>query len=296
VDLDDDALNRRVMELQRLTFQQQMHDDKLRLNTQIEDRSTYMGAFVGEELVSFVGFMAADMRLGHEPLKASHVGWAATHPDHRRKGLFLKIVRESLDHMRGHGVKLAIGFPNEISHRLLVEHVGFFTVPMQKVRHPLFPLVVRTLTKGQLPEAPFTAPGVYSQNDRELIDLKTREYGDAIQVFEVGENLVWGLERTRSWKGLRIPYFEVGGLTLVERRMVYPLLSQISRATRARYIEIVGTATNTYFDMFRFARPAPLASPFIALNLDCDATVESHFNVFAGLMDAFPMRSEDDES
>ena len=97
----------------------------------------YDTAYTGVEPVGFIaydkenrpaayyGVIPCFIQSGNEILLAAQSADTMTHPDHRNKGLFVKLSRLTFDLCRQLGIRLIFGFPNQNSYPAMIKHLGW---------------------------------------------------------------------------------------------------------------------------------------------------------------------------
>src|SRR4030095_3720742 len=110
----------------------------------------YDTAYTGVEYVGFIaydkenrpvayyGVIPCFIQSGKEIILAAQSADTMTHPEHRYKGMFVKLSMMTFDLCRQLGIKLIFGFPNQNSYPAMIKHLGWtetekmsrFTIPI----------------------------------------------------------------------------------------------------------------------------------------------------------------------
>lgn len=80
-----------------------------------EDLFGFIAYDLNGKAVAFYGSVPHLIKYEGKPILVAQSSDAMTHPDHLRKGLFLKLAQHNFDYCKLNGVKLIYGFPNENS-------------------------------------------------------------------------------------------------------------------------------------------------------------------------------------
>ncbi|MEM7078064.1 MAG: GNAT family N-acetyltransferase [Pseudomonadota bacterium] len=92
-------------------------------------------ALTGEgELAAFYGVFPLQMCIGERQIKAAQSGDTMTHPEHRKRGLFVRLAQATYALAREQGFALIYGFPNAQSRPGFVKLDWTFREPLQVYR------------------------------------------------------------------------------------------------------------------------------------------------------------------
>jgi predicted N-acetyltransferase YhbS len=288
LNIHDNSMLEKVAELYNLTFGLTISIQKLKLNTVTNSQhSLYLGSFKNGVLVGFNVFIAHDFCYQNKRVEAFQSGWSATHPDHRGKGIFFELISTAKEILKARKAAFIFGFPNANSHPIFTKKLGFYEIPLCKVQLPtLFP-GTKNLLKVLEKDFVFSTFSSFVTLESQVIDLKKQEYGDAIKVYSTYNNTIWGKKRWKKVAGFSIPYFSVGGLIVNKPHLLSLVLKEMIQSEKVYYIEIVGAATNSYFQFFRHVKPAPNTEPLIVFNLNEQTNQQTKFVIFTGIKDVF---------
>lgn len=271
------------------TFGFEVSAEQLEANTtsnSIYD-SLYLAAILDNQVIGFNAFISQDLLDRDSTVEAYQSCWTATSREHRGKRIFQNVINEAKRILLERGAAFIFGFPNENSQLIFTEKLGFKEVPSLKWQVPNVPLVRdRFLSKTGSIDLP---PGdvILMQNDRQLIEMKSRKYEGSIEVIEDRGNLIWGIRRERVKAGLKMTYFEIGGLSIEDRQYLGGLFREMFRRVRGvAYFQLTTTVGNTLNTVFRRLRPAK-TNDLIVFDLNLDTTRNTRFNFFGGIKDVF---------
>ena len=118
----------------------------------------YDTSFTGVEYVGFIaydkenrpaayyGVIPCFIQSGKDILLAAQSADTMTHPEHRNKGMFIKLSMMTFDLCRQLGIRLIFGFPNQHSYPTMIKHLGWtetekmsrFTIPTGTMWNRIF--------------------------------------------------------------------------------------------------------------------------------------------------------------
>jgi predicted N-acetyltransferase YhbS len=209
--------------------------------------SVYLIAKKADQIVGFVAYTAHDITIGAKRGLAYQANSVVTARVHRGRGIFSAIAREAETLLRQKAAVFIFGFPNPVSYPLWVHKLGYTALRTQKWRGPALPGLRSLLMRS----SPSTAETTVHQNDRELIEMKRRLYGNRVIVAEEGHNLVWGVRRELRRLGVAIPVLDIGGLRFENERQLMKLyreaLAKAGITVAAKFDTIVGNPANRNF-------------------------------------------------
>jgi hypothetical protein len=289
VDLFDPVAETKVTNLLRVTFNSDIHSQRVRLNTWTKSTvspSLYLGAFIGEELIGFNGFISHDLIWNGDIVNCHQSCWTATNPNHRGKRIFNNLIEEAKAILKERGSAFILGFPNADSGAIFTSELGFTSSPMSKALIPSnWLLPTRNLRHWSDIET-LVVENSYSQNEHQLIVLKKQESGGEILVVEDYHNLIWGRMRKRKAGPLTLSYFDCGGMIINNPHFFGQLVAKLVGVYKPTYIQFVMHHTNQYAALFKQVRPAMHTEPLVLFDLKRQ-TADARFNLFAGAKDIF---------
>ena len=241
--------------------------------------SIYFGAIEGGELIGFNAFIRHELELAGNPIIAYQSCWTATSSAHRGKRVFQNIILEAHRALALEGGHFVIGWPNPSSEPLFVHKLGYRREGSVK-RNIFGPMAEHFF--GDL-EA---RAGGINQNDAQLIDLKRGLHGDRLIVEGDGQDLLWGVIRSRPTRLGPIPYFEVGGLRWSKPSGAKLLASGMrGRLPLVAYWQIISERRNTInpaIGKFQESSTNPLIWYPLSTNVS-----DGPFDFFGGIRDVY---------
>lgn len=248
-------------------------------SSRIDQGSVYFGAIENNELIGFNAFIAHELELQGSPMLAFQSEWSATHIAHRGKRVFQSLIREAHRELALEGAAFVVGWPNHLSEPLLVNKLGYRressvkrNIPGLGVEHFFGSLAAQ--------------PTGISQNDAQLIRIKRAIYGEKLLVEGDGEDLLWGVLKSRPTRLGAMPYFKVGGMHWSKPGGAKDLARRMrKRLPRVAYWQIISEARNSMNPAIGNFVPAPIA-PLVWFALDGESS-KGPFDFFAGIRGFF---------
>lgn len=276
-----------VASLQASVFKRACPVDFFLKNTapQSTEETLYLGAFEGDELVGFIAFMSHDFLLDGEPVLAYQIGWCATHPEHRKKGIFSNLIQQAKIVLEERGGAFLFGFPNQNSRPIFIKWLGFVEYPLHRIYFPSNPLLGRLFLREAETQKPWDTRGVWQQNNRELFRVKDATEPGKYHLIECGHDFVWGHYDEVELRGLTLDVFCVGGCTLNNPHRLKELF--FGGSIKAPLIRWIVHPKNPVQRFFWSIVPGFHTEPFIVYNLQREITALDPFCVSVGLKDAF---------
>jgi GNAT superfamily N-acetyltransferase len=244
----------------------------------------YLGAFRNGELIGFNGFIAHDLVKNGRATLCYQSCWTATSAEHRGKGIFSQLINAAKEILTRRETAVLFGFPNFNSQPIMEHKLGFRRIPSLKWQVPLPFVLARAFLDDKADDT--SNKGYFDQNDRQLIELKRRLYHDDLTAVEIDESLVWGVPRSKEKFGLRVPFFEIGGIKIQHPRHLNELFRQLTdKLSGCRYLQMTTTTGAAVNCMLRNLRPSQSEDLHIFdLNMD---TTSFDFNFFGGVRDVY---------
>lgn len=251
----------------------------LTTNSQVNHDSVYFGAIENNELVGFNAFIAHELELKGSPIVAFQSEWSSTNIAHRGKRVFQNIIREAHRELALEGASFVFGCPNHISEPLLVNKLGYRressikrNIPGLGVEHFF----------GELAAQPTGIP----QNDAQLIRIKRAVYGEKLFVEGEGEDVLWGVLKSRTTRLGQVPYFKVGGMRWSKAGGAKELVRRMrKRLPRVAYWQVISEERNSINPAIGRFVPASIA-PLVWFALDGDSA-KGPFDFFGGIRGFF---------
>ena len=240
--------------------------------------SAYFAAVENDEVIGFNAFIAHDLRFEDRSVLAFQSCWTATSSAHRGKKVFQNIILEAHRVLAAEGASYVIGWPNPSSEPLFVNKLGYCREASVKRNIP-----------GLFAEWFFLSTGLVAQgitqNDEQLIELKSRRHADKLHVVREGNSILWGVVRVKSTKLGQIPYFAVGGIRWSTegkaRRLAKAMRKQLPFVA---FWQIISEHRNSINPAIGAFSPSS-TNPMIWYPLRADA--QGPFDFFAGIRDVY---------
>lgn len=282
------TINSMVTKLVKSVFKlADITEEKIRLNTDAPNgRSLYLGAFHDDKLVAFNGFIAHELQYNDQTYIAHQSCWTATHPLHRKQGLFSSLINTAKEILREQGSQFILGYPNQYSYPIMTKRLGFRAIEMKKLNIPTFLLPSLSLKFYLAQLENINVNNAFLPIQADLIGLKRQEFGEAIKVFGAYNNIIWGKTKHRRIKGVLLKFFLVGGISINKPHLFSIVLQEIVQKEKVHFIQFVGNMSNTYWQLFKGVTNAPDTEPLVIFDLNSD-TSTANFNFFTGLKDVF---------
>lgn len=289
IGLNDKELLRKVNQLLGETFGSDVPDDKLEKCTwtNSSNESLYLAATQDDEIIGFNAFISHDLFLNGSPINCYQSCWTATSNAHRGKKIFQNLINAAKDSLMSRGAAFIFGFPNANSQPIFTQKLGFKEIPSLKWQVPNIRMVrdmyINVPNSGDLA----AENDSIIQNDRQLIELKTKQYRDELIVIEHGESLIWGVPRETNKFGMSLRYFDIGGFYTGDSKDVKPLFENLwSAARKFHYFQLSTTSNNSFNTFLKKLKPAQ-TNDLIVFDLNVDTGTDIHFNFFGGVKDVF---------
>ncbi|MBG8555501.1 hypothetical protein [Hymenobacter guriensis] len=249
--------------------------------------SFYVGAFSGNELIGFTAFKSHDFIRNGEVVNCFHNCIAVTSEQHKGKRIFPNILSFGKSILLKENVGFLYGIPNHNS-RPVIEKIGY------KYHGPF--LKVNVFNLPGLFESAFSKWGekdylynenIYFQNDFQLIDVKTNEYGKALVVFEDLGNIIWGKIENKIVKGITVRYLSVGGMIVNKPHFFKDSCKKLFKKHNIQFIQFIFHSTSMFKTLFKNPKPAPFVEPFMVLDLKTEITEHDQFNFMPAIKNNF---------
>lgn len=240
--------------------------------------SRYFAAIKSDELIGFNAFIAHGLSLDSAAMPCYQSCWTATSPRHRGKRIFQTIINAAQEELRNEGAAAVIGWPNANSEPLFIHKLGYRRSQSLQRKLP-------SVRPGRF--VALTSPPAIGidQNDDQLIALKRRTHGDALYIHRDESGIIWGVTRKRKWRGIGIPYFDLGGIRWKSGGSARLLIGELERKLPlVAYWQIVGEKSNSMVaSLGGFSASA--TNPFIWNPLWPD--LPENYDFFGGIRDVF---------
>lgn len=271
------------------TFGSEIPDDKLEkcTRTNSSNGSLYLAATQDDEIIGFNAFISHDLFLNGSQINCYQSCWTATSNAHRGKKIFQNLINAAKESLLSRGAAFIFGFPNANSQPIFTQKLGFKEIPSLKWQVPNIKMI-RDLHIN-VPRSSDLAAEKDSiiQNDRQLIELKTKQYREDLLVAEFNESLIWGVPRETKKFGMSLRYLDIGGFYISDPKDIKWVFEKLWSAARKFHYFQLSTTFNSSFNKFlKNLRPAQ-TNDLIVFDLNLDTSRKIHFNLFGGVKDVF---------
>ncbi len=290
IDIHNNRIREQIIVLVDRVFNLKIDHQKLVKNTETRNGKTlYLGAFYGDELAAINFFIGHELQIEADNIIAHQSCWSAVSPDHRRKGLFSKLIEEAKIILKNKNSAFIFGFPNQNSEGIFINKLGFKSYPMSKLNIPANRLLGFTLNR----DLKKIDSDFYLKTEKcvlplegEIYEWKREEFGNDVYLFSSYNNLVWGKRRRIQKFGKNLTYLDVGGIQVNKPNLIHDLFAEIRRAKKFDFFQIVASSNAVFWEMFKGVQFAPKIEPLIIYDLNL-STSALQFQFFKGIKDVF---------
>ncbi len=289
VDLNDEVMLRKVNLLLGETFGGEMPEDKLEkcTATNSSNESLFLAATRDGEVIGFNAFISHDFFLNGSPINCYQSCWTATNNAHRGKKIFQNLINAAKEDLLSRGAAFLFGFPNANSQPIFTQKLGFKEISSLKWQVPNMPIIRNMYINLSDSENLAWEKDSIIQNDRQLIELKTKQYGNDLLVVEQDESLMWGVPRNTRRLGMSLRYFEIGGFYIRDSKDIKVLFEKLWKsAIKFHYFQLSTTVNNSSNRFLRNLRDAQ-TNDLIVCDLNIATGPDIRFNFFGGVKDVF---------
>jgi len=228
-------------------------DDLVRRTVSPEFDSVFIAAVDGTEIAGIVCFMPHRLSWASDAILTYQAAGVLTSSRYRGRGIFPDIVKH-FEEVIGQSRSMIFGFPNENAYPIWTGKLGYQAIKCHKWKLPLgggiAPLFLRRRA---------ASPDAIYQNDRELIALKRRLYGEALLHAEDGDGYVWGVGRARKVKGVELHEFALGGARFKDGHHFLDLVSRAaSKIGFPKYLSATGVESSPLGSVFKRGKASGL--------------------------------------
>ena len=290
IDIEDVSISTRLNELLGQVFgntSDALPHDKLKNNTTTKgsNKSLYLAAIENEEIIGFTAFISHTLFLNNQSINCYQICWVATHSEHRGKKTFQNLVEEAKKILQDRGAGFIFGFPNNMSQPIFLHKLGFKEIPSLKLNIPNSVFLKNLFFNKNIDGASKLNSNSILQNEKELYELKKIEYGSHLIESHLNGSKIWGTIRHKILKGIKISYFDIGGIEIQNMADISVLFQKISNSNKFSFFQIVSTENNSYNQIFKRLKPAR-TNDLIVFDLNLDTT-SLNFNFFGGIKDVW---------
>jgi hypothetical protein len=242
-------------------------------------KTKFYGAYHGDSLVSFVGFLAHSATMNNAELTMFQACHVATERQFQGKGLFSKIVAHAISRLDGDFI---IGFPNSVAEPIWVKRFNFNLVPLRRIWINLaVPDIFIDRTKYALASR---EKWLVRSDERAVAAWKTLEHPGEIITIETFRNFVWGRVVVRKFGLIKMKVFLVGGLSIDNPRGIAGLLKDVRRKTGVSAAQMICTETSPLCAAARFTLHGKRTEPLIWLPIK-QKEFNARFDLHIGIKD-----------
>lgn len=246
--------------------------------------SLHLVAMIGDKVVGYNAFISHDLIYEGRSINCYQSCFTATSSKHRGKKIFQNLILSAHDILSTRGASFIFGFPNENSYPLFTKKLHYRELPSMKVNILNIPMYRDTFFNKSHSALDHHA---VLQNDTQLIELKRLKYGTELLTADYEESIAWGLRRIAVRRGIRVPYLDLGGLTLKRAEHLVPLVRQLHKRTGwVAYMQAVMIEGSTYSRLFHKVQRAE-TNCMIIFDLNMKTEEGMTFNFFNGVRDVF---------
>ncbi len=290
VDIEEVSIREKIINLINEVFSLQWDRDKILLNTNTRNKTSFfLAAYWGEEIAAVNGFIGHEFLYNNETVYAHQSCWSATAKEHRKKGLFTELINQGKAMSKELGSLFLFGYPNKYSGPIFFNKLGFRKITMRRVNIPVkffSSLMLGRYLVSKNKNEVLDVENRFIPIEGELIDLKQGEYGDKIKVYNGYNNVLWGRINTRKLGMLNLRFFITGGIQINKPHLLDIVFKQLIKKESIDVIQIVGTFDHSLWKLFRFDKEAAQTEPLAIFDLNMDTTT-SKFDFLIGIKDVF---------
>lgn len=289
VDISIKAELQKVNFLLREIFGDDIADDKLARTTKTNSSqdSLYLAAVKDDEIIGFNAFISHDLILNGSLINCYQSCWIATSETHRGRRIFQNLSNTAKEMLSEREAAFIFCFPNENSRPIFTQKLGFREVPSLKWQVPNIPIVRDRYVNLPKNGDAELATNVIFQNGRQLIELKSNIYNGELVLLEYGQSNLWGVTRGRKKLGVKMQYFEIGGLYIDDPLDLGPLFEDLcKRVEKVSYIQLTTSVGSPYNQFFNNLKPAQ-TNDLMVFDLNLNTKRDMRFNFFGGVKDVF---------
>jgi predicted N-acetyltransferase YhbS len=290
IDIEDDINSAKVNKFLGEVFGSDtgsLPEHKLKKNTttRASNKSLYLAAIENDEIIGFNAFISHTLFLNNQSINCYQVCWTSTHNEHRGKKIFQNILEEAKKILQERGASFIFAFPNEISQPIFIHKLGFKEIPSVKLNIPNSALLKALFFNKNIDDIRKLNSNAVLQDEKELYELKRAEYGSDLIESQHNGSMVWGAIKYKNIKGIKISYFDVGGIEIRNTADITELFQKITDSNKFSFFQIVSTKNNSYNQVFKRFKPAR-TNDLIIFDLNLDTSSFS-FNFFGGIKDVW---------
>lgn len=246
--------------------------------------TAFFGAFAGDELIAFNGFLAHRVLIRGGAELVFQSCHSATDPAHRGKGLFTSIIDHAKTALKDRGHYI-IGYPNNQSGPIFLNRLAFRLAPVTRVLAPCYKASTSLFDPDLYLEA-LDDPLMIRFDQHAAADWKSAEVPGSIVECNYLTNFLWGcLVRKRLPIG-SVSLFVVGGCEINKPQLFGRTLAEVGRKSGATLARFVCTKDSPIARASRWRLSGRRTEPLIWFPLR-DAAPAVKFDAHTGVKDVF---------
>jgi len=248
--------------------------------------TVFLAAVEDNRIIGCNGFMATDFVRNGQTVSCYQSCWSATHPKHQGRKIFINILNEGKRLLKEREAGFIYGVPNNNSHPIFINKLGFKEIPSVMVQIPNIPFIKNFY---------FDTPANNSiQNfkknsfcivEKQIAGLKKGMGDDDIIEISKNNSYLWGKRKEKKTRfGITLNYFYVGGIELENATDMELILQEIFSNHRVHYLQIVSCQNNLYNSLLKKWK-STVMNGFIFFELNTEPI--ENVNLFYGAIDVF---------
>lgn len=234
------------------------------------------------EIIGCNAFIANDFYLNDKTYVGYQVCWAATHPDHQGKGIFINILNEAKRILLHESAGFLYAFRSETSAPIFITKLGFAEYDSLFSRIINMPFASKIFINNDYQPLLENAIEI---DEEQLFAHKKKQRPAEILRINYNSSFIWGKLDKRKKYGIEFSFFIVGGIKLSEPGSLQGLLAGVFKTYRVHFIDIVSCSQNTNNGMIKtWKKPIGLHG-FVYYNLNMPENIK--LNLMFGCIDVF---------
>ena len=242
--------------------------------------SFFLVAKENDKIMGCNGFIANDFLLDGKQYIGYQSCWSATHPEHQGKRVFVNIINEAKKILKEKNAGFLYGIPNNTSHPIFLKKLEFSETQAFICRIPNIPF----LKNSFFHKKKISNSNALFIDEEQVKEHKLAQFPLEVKVIRHKDSWLWGKFKKKVKFGIKIPFFEIGGIHLNDETDLPFLINEIFRSHKVWFIQIISCQTNSFNSLVKKWKPASM-NGFIYYNLSMPGF--EHFNIMIGAIDVF---------
>ena len=258
---------------------------KVLISKQSSKESFFLAAFEEGQLIGCCGFMATDFTFNNTVHCCYQGCWAATHPLHQGKKIFINIFKKAIELLENEKMGFIYEVAGDNTYPIFVKKLGFEEIPAVMVKIPNLRFVNKFwFNKNYNRQMDYYIQNYFLPVESQIIELKKNIDDKNVIVLQVNDSFIWGKVLEKKKFGIRLKYFYVGGVSINDISDYHPLIKKIFKDFSVHYIQLVSAKTNKFNELLKGWRPARI-NPFLIYNMS--QLPSCNQNLMYGAIDVF---------